>query len=228
MIALKILNEIYSIYQQLRENDVLFRRLCERVQLFTNFLQELQVNCSNPKFTATVSLRGSVIQLTGLLSDIKHFLTKNSKNSSSFYGSVNRIVTSVSFRKHFTNSLNSLNQRINDCVSNLLPSLSINFEEQRRLDTEALKNQIDYVSDDVVNQLIQLNMNRDSSKMMELLTDIKSNSDDTKTEIMGQILQLEKKISSSKPLTLRDFVELEDLFHKEKETLKAFLDDKLA
>jgi hypothetical protein len=113
-------------------------------------------------------------------------------------------------------------------VSNLLPSLGINFEEQRRLDTEALKNQIDCVSDDVVNQLIQLNMNGDSSKMMELLTEIKSNSDDTKTEIMGQILQLEKKISSSKPLTLRDFVELEDLFRREKETLKAFLDDKLA
>ena len=27
---------------------------------------------------------------------------------------------------------------------------------------------------------------------------------------------------------MKDFVELEDLFHKEKETLKAFLDDKLA
>jgi hypothetical protein len=84
-------------------------------------------------------------------------------------------------------------------VSNLLPSLGINFEEQRRLDTEALKNQIKCVADDVVHQLIRLNMKGDSSKMMELLTDIKSNSDDTKTEIMGQILQLDKKISSSKP-----------------------------
>jgi hypothetical protein len=121
-----------------------------------------------------------------------------------------------------------LNQRINDCASNLLPSLAINFEEQRRLDTEALKNQIDYVADDVVNQLIQLNMKGDSSKMMELLTDIKANSDDMKTEIMGQILELEKKLSSSKPLTLRDFVGLEDLFCREKESLKAFLDDKLA
>jgi hypothetical protein len=65
-------------------------------------------------------------------------------------------------------------------VSNLLPSLGVNFEEQRRLDTEALKNQIDCVADDVVNQLEQLNSQGNSSKMMELLTDIKSNSDDTK------------------------------------------------
>ena len=226
--ALEFLNEIYSIYEQFQENEVLFRRLCERVQLFTNFLQELQINCSNPKFSATASLRDSVIQLTNLLGEIKDFLTNNSKSSDSFFGSVKRIVISISFRNHFTNDLNSLNQRINDCVSNLLPSLGINFEEQRRLDTEALKNQIDFVTDDVVHQLIQLNLQGNSSKMMELLTDIKSNSDDMKTEIVAQILELETKISSSKRLTSKDFVELRDLFHKEKETLKAFLDDKLA
>jgi hypothetical protein len=113
-------------------------------------------------------------------------------------------------------------------VSNLLPSLGVNFEEQRRLDTEALKNQIDVVAGDVVNQLVQLNSQGNSSKMMELLTDIKSNSDDTKTEIMDQILALEEKISSNKALTSRDFVDLEELFHREKETLKAFLDEKLA
>ena len=203
--ALKILREIYSIYEQLKENKILFRRSCERAQLFTNFLQELQVNCSNPKFNATASLRDSVIQLTGLLSEIKDFLTSNSKNSNSFFGSVKRIVFSISFRNHFTNDLNSLNQRINDCVSNLLPSLGVNFEEQRHLDTEALKNQIDCVADDVVHQLIQLNLQGNSLKMMEILTDIKLKSDDIKTEIMGQILQLEKKISSSKPPDLERF-----------------------
>ena len=191
-------------------------------------MQELQTNCANPKFQPTASMRDSVVQLAGLLGEIKDFLTKNSINSKSVFGSVRRIVMSVSFRNEFTSDLNSLNQRINDCVSNLLPSLGLNFEEQRRLDTEALKNQIEYVADDVVNQLIESNLQGNSSRMMELLTDMKSNSDDMKTEMMGQILELEKKISSSNRLTSKDFVELRDFIHKEKETLNAFLDDKLA
>jgi hypothetical protein len=86
--AISILNEIYGIYEQLQENDVLFRRLCERAQLFTNFLRELQTNCSKPQFKPTASLRDSVAQLTGLFSEIKDFLTKNSSNSGSFFGSV--------------------------------------------------------------------------------------------------------------------------------------------
>ena len=189
--AISILSEIYDIYVQLKEDQILFRRLCERVQLFTKFLQELQANCANPNYKPTDSLRGYITQLTALLSEIKDFVAKHSKKSNSFYGSFKRIIITSSFRNKFTNDVNSLNQRINDCVSNLLPSLGVNFEEQRRLDTEALKNQIDYVADDVVNQLVQLNSQGNSSKMMELLTDIKSNSDDTKTEIMDQILALE-------------------------------------
>ena len=96
--ALKILNEIYGIYQQLRENEILFRRLCERAQIFTDFLRELQTNCSNPNYKPTASLRDSVVQLTGLLSEIKDFLTKNSKNSNSFFGSVKRVVFSVALK----------------------------------------------------------------------------------------------------------------------------------
>jgi hypothetical protein len=230
--AINILSEIYNIYEQLKEDQILFRRLCERVQLFTKFLQELQTNCAYPNYKptdpGTDSLEGNIIQLTSLLSEIKDFLTKHSESNKSFYGSFKRIIITASFRNKFTNNLNSLNQRINGCVCNLLPSLGINFEEQNRLDTESLKNQIDVVADDVVNQLIQLNFQGNSSKIMELLTDIKSNSDDMESEIMGQILALEKKISSSKTLTLRDIVKLEDLLYKEKETLKAFLDDKLA
>ena len=79
--ALEIILEIYSIYQQLKERDVLFRRLCERVQLFTDFLQELQTKCANSKFQPTASMRDSVAQLAALLGDIKDFLTKNSINS---------------------------------------------------------------------------------------------------------------------------------------------------
>jgi hypothetical protein len=101
-------------------------------------------------------------------------------------------------------------------VSNLLPSLGVNFEEQRHLDTEALKNQIDCVADDVVHQLIQLNLQGNSLKMMELITDIKLNSDDTKTEIMGQILELEKKISSSKRLKPRKILKSYETFFIEK------------
>ena len=188
--AISILSEIYDIYERLKEDQILFRRLCERVQLFTKFLQELQANCANPNYKPTDSLEDYITQLTSLLSEIRDFVTKHSKKSNSFYGSFKRIIITSSFRNKFTNELNSLNQRINDCVSNLLPSLGVNFEEQRRLDTEALKNQIDCVADDIKNELAQLNMNGDSSKMMELLTEIKSNSDDTKTEIMGQILEL--------------------------------------
>jgi hypothetical protein len=225
---IKILSEIYGIYEQLNESQILFKRLCERVVLFDVFLQELKTNCSKPQFQPTASLSTNIKQLTTALSETKDFVTSNCKNYNSLFGTFKRISISILFGKKFTNDLNSLNQRINDCISNLLPSLGINFEEQRRLDTEALKNQIDYVADDIKSQLAQLALQGNSSKMLELLTDIKSNSDDMKSEIVGQILALEKKISSSKRLTSTDFEELRDLLHDEKETLKEFLDDKLA
>ena len=115
--AISILREIYSIYEQLKEDQILFRRLCERVQLFAKFLQELQASCANPNYKPTASLRGYVTQLTTLLNEIKDFVTKHSKNSNSFYGSFKRIITTSTFRNKFTNELNSLNQRINDFVT---------------------------------------------------------------------------------------------------------------
>ena len=143
--ALEIIREIYGIYEQLKEGDVLSRRLCERVQLFTNFLEELQTKYANSEFQPTASMRDSVVQLAGVLNETKDFLTKNSINSKSVFGPVRRIFMSLLCRNKFTDDLNSLNQRINDCISNLLPSQVLNSEEQRRLDTEDLKNQTECV-----------------------------------------------------------------------------------
>ena len=130
--ALELIQAICGIYQQLKEGDVLARRLCERVQLLTDLLRELKTNCANPRFRPTASMRNSMAQLKGVLGETKDFLIKNSTKSKSFFDSVKRMITSVVFRNKFTSDLNSLNQRINDCVNNLNPSLGLNFEEQRR------------------------------------------------------------------------------------------------
>ncbi len=50
VLALKILSDIYGIYEQLNESQILFKRLCERVLLFEDFLQELKSSCSKPQF----------------------------------------------------------------------------------------------------------------------------------------------------------------------------------
>ena len=183
--AINILSEIYNIYEKLKEDQILFRRLCERVQLFTKFLQELQTNCANPNYKPTASLKDYTVQLTTLLGEVKDFLTKHSKKSKSFYGSFKRIIITTSFRNKFTNDLNSLNQRINDCVTNLLPSLGINFEEQRRLDTEALKNKIDYVAGDVVNQVEE----KIDEVLYKILNEINLSKDEKqrRQELLGQV-----------------------------------------
>lgn len=134
--GIRILNAIYNIRQQLRENQKSCRRLCVRVEIFRTFLEERkdQLDTFRPPHFPPVnlsSLQLSLKQLVDLLQEIHDYVVKYRQG-----GSFRCMIVNATFRYSQAQDFTSFNQRINDCATTLLPSLMINVEQQRHEELE--------------------------------------------------------------------------------------------
>jgi hypothetical protein len=255
--GIKLLKAIYEIKDQLDENNTTGIRLCERVSIFEKFLQELEAKlmpdlniCENND--NETSLEASLRCLVNLLKEMKEYLEKFLKKGST-YGNTKRFVLSVAYRNDIAKNYSSFNQRITDCVNNLMPNLAMNFEVQRQLDAESLHNQVEMMSDEVVEELLVLisshaelktylaemceviNQNsvavkENQTEFQHYLTECNSlakENANTNDLILTHIVELEKKIESKKPLVVKDLKGVQEAIYTEQERIQSLITENL-
>jgi hypothetical protein len=183
--CLSLIKSIYDVYEEISSNQKAARRLSERVFIFKTFFEDLKNKLKIDSSTATIpeSLRLSIESNKSLLSEILQYILKL-KGQNGFFGSVKRMVINISFRKQIKDDLDDLNERLNSSISILMPSMAINFEEERKKDSDAFSTQMDSLIEEVMKELFGLKGK--SSDIQFYLKEMKFN-------LMPQILNLLKK-----------------------------------
>ena len=149
--AINILQEIKKICDQLKSNLESLKQLGQRVAIFNELLLELKVSFNNR--VISTSLEDSLKALNPLLLEIKEYIEDHliqETKSKSKLKFAKRLLINIAFRNQIENDINSFTERINEVALVLQPSLAINIENQRRLDNENLKIQLDSTAEETM------------------------------------------------------------------------------
>ncbi|RYH17727.1 hypothetical protein EON65_28215 [archaeon] len=217
--GLDIIKAIYELREQLKENDTACIYLADRAKGFEQFFRDWQINLQRklpvPPTTsntaspsvATIgtstssiptdltSLELSLTQLRGVLQDVHGFIAKYRKGGS-WFSKAKGLAMKVAWRNARKKEMQSLNQRLNDCVSNLLPGQLVDVEEQLRKTVEDTQDVLGAMLEEVMGELVGLG--GQSSEQMGLLAEIRKDVADAKlaasSSLSQQLQQLEKTV----------------------------------
>eukprot|EP00981_Chlorochromonas_danica_P013447 scaffold6367_cov155-Ochromonas_danica.AAC.1 len=217
--GIQLLQAIYTLRKQLNDNQEACLLLCDRVRIFDSWLQEW---AGKDRFPDNASLEMSIQSLLTLLTEIGEFVRKFTKQGGSVWGQAKRFGKRVFFRQTVAESLSDFHQRIDQCALTLNISLTMSAEDKRREEMDALRNELNANSEDLMKELRELKS--DPGKLKELLEGLREEVGEGNVDILREIKSLQKKVESQDPLSLRDLGGLEESLKASNEVLAAKMD----
>ena len=209
--GVEILKFLYEAREQLKENQTTCRRLCTRVEIFSTFLSELKnEHILSSKKKSFAGFERSIGVLVTLLREVKEYVVHHlGQSTDSTLKQAQRMVLNVTFRKSKAKELMDFNQRINDCVHNLMPGLVVNIENQRRDDFEDFNTHMEAMMQDL-NESLEESYKKGVSSLQQALSDIKRDCHNENQEFVNSLTSLEKKVLSNQKISFRDLIGLQD------------------
>ena len=223
--CLTLIQSIYDLYNTIKSNKEAIVPLSKRVLILKNFLKDLKIKLKIDSNTATIdeSLKLSLKSSELILSDVNKYI-KKLKGGTGFYESAKKAFRTICLSKTTQKELEDLNVRLYSQMSILMPSLAINFEEERRKDHEAFSRQIDGSTEEILSNLKNLGGN--SSDILDYLNEIRAQTDASNAEVISKIEELETKINSRNPLKPIDLTALGVKLDEANGKFKSYLDQK--
>lgn len=220
--GLDILKFITNVREQLKENQRSCRRLCERVEIFADFLSDLDDEESlNKKIQSFNGLERSITVLVKLLSDIQGYLRKHTESTGdSLFKQAHRVVVNVSNRESKALQLSTFNQRINDCVNKLLPGLVVSAERQRQEDSDDLRLHMEEVSAGIVDEILSA-QREGNDQVKKVIAELKADCSSQQKEVLQKLRLLEVRAIAGETLSHSDsdIAALTDALSRETETV---------
>eukprot|EP00981_Chlorochromonas_danica_P001871 scaffold386_cov174-Ochromonas_danica.AAC.45 len=187
--AIKILHVIYNLREELRDNDKACQLLCGRVTIFDSWLQDWKEKNRLP-YNASLVL--SIQSLLTLLTEIRDFLRKFTKQGGSILGQAKRVTKKAFFSRKMAEKLNDFHRRIDQCALALNICLTTSAEDKRREEMVALRNELNTHSDDLMEELGALN--RDPDELKELFEALREEAGEDNAAILREISSLQQKV----------------------------------
>jgi WD40 repeat protein len=213
--GIKLLQELYNIYEELKSNAENCKRLCLRTKIF----EELLLDLHNNQYLISPALHKPLEMLVDVLKAIQEF-------ASSYYRPLNilktvrRFVVNVAFRNSQAHTIAELNARINDCAISLGIVQHFHHDKNQQEDLEGFRIQLETCCEEVFEGIKEL---KDTSKQLkEMIADLKRDADSINGLFTMQLNNLEKKLELENKVSVDDLSGLQTALQQDsKEILKS-------
>jgi serine/threonine protein kinase len=213
--GIQLLQELYNIYEELKENAENCKRLCLRTKIFEKLLLDLH----NNEQLITPAMHKPLEMLEDVLKEILKFAASYYR-AGNLFKTVRRFVVNVAFRNSQAQTIAELNGRINDCAINLGIIQQFEHDKSQQEDLEGFRIQLESCCEEVFEGIRDLK--NSSKELKETIAELKRDSDSASALFMKQLNHLEKKLESENKVSVEDLAKLQTAFQQDsKEILKS-------
>jgi hypothetical protein len=201
--CLSLLQSLQTAKEQLSQtNQRSAKRLCERAEIFLSAL----ISWEDPD--EAYEKEAHFFCLKELLSEIIDFVSQYEHDSS--FSIARKMAVNEEFRSKRSKEFSSLNSRIHNLTSILLPS-DVSVEKLREEDLEDFQLEMDAMLEAVVEDVSALRTN--STQLKVYLQALREDCSIGQEDIANKLSDLEKKLAANQKISLADLGAIEQVVH---------------